>query len=90
MKGGPARHVIEGLSRTAGSYAEAIECLKERYDRPRLIHQAHVRAILEAPSLKSGSGFELRRLHDVVKQHMRALEAMECDSLETFVSSLKN
>ena len=49
VKGGPARHVIEGLSRTAGSYSEAIECLKERFDRPRLIHQAHVRAILEAP-----------------------------------------
>ena len=88
VKDGPAKHVIEGLSRTAGSYAEAIECLRERYDRPRLIHQAHVRAILEAPSPKSGSGQELRQLHDVVKQHMRALEAMRCDSLETFISSL--
>ena len=88
VKGGPARHVIKGLSQTAGSYAEATECLKVRYDRPCLIHQAHVRAISKAPSLRNGSGSELCRLNDLVKQHMRALEAMECDSLETFVSSL--
>ena len=88
VKNSPAKNVIEGLSRTAGSYAEAVECLRERYDRPRLIHQAHVRAILEAPSMKSGSGQELRHLHDVVKQHMRALKAMKSDSLKTFVSSL--
>ena len=88
VKGGHARHVIEGLSKTAGRYTEAVECLKERYDRPRLIHQAHVCAILEVLSLKNGSGSELYSLHDVVKQHMKVLEAMECDSIETFVSTL--
>ena len=45
-------------------------------------------AIVEVPSLKSGSGQELCHLHDVVKQHMRALKAMKCDSLETSVSLL--
>ena len=66
LKDGTARQVVEGLSRSGDQYTAAIECLKERYDRPRLIHQAHVRAILEAPNLKEGNGKELRRLHDVV------------------------
>ena len=84
---GPARHVIEGLSQTAKNYGEAIKCLQERYDRPRLIHQAHVRAIIDAPSLKDGNGRELRRLHDVANQHMRAIRAMEY-SPWTFVTSV--
>ena len=62
MKGGSARYVIEGLSRTAGSYAEAIECLKKRYHMPPLIYQAHVCTILEAPFLKNGSTPELHHL----------------------------
>ena len=39
LKDGSAKHVIEGLSRSGEYYAEAIECLQARYDRPRLIHQ---------------------------------------------------
>ena len=87
LKDGPARHVIGGLSQTAKNYEEAIKCLQERYDRPRLIHQAHVRAIIEAPSLKDGNGRELRRLHDIANQHMRAIKAMEY-SPWTFVTSI--
>ena len=88
MNDSPAKHVIKGLERMVGSYVEAIGCLQERYDRLRLIHQADVRAIVKEPSLKSGSGQELRHANEVVKQHMRASEAMKCDSLETFISSL--
>ena len=87
LKDGPARHVIGGLSQTAKNYGEAIKCLQERYDRPRLIHQAHVRAIIDAPSLKDGNGRELRRLHDVANQHMRAIRAMDY-SPWTFVTSV--
>ena len=88
VKVSPARHVIEGLSRTAASYTEPIGCLLEQCDRSRLIHQAHVRAILEAPSLRNKSGQELLHLHDVVKQHMRAPEAIKYDSLEKFMLSV--
>ena len=38
---GSAKHIIEGLSRSSDCYVEAIECLKARFDRPRLIHQTH-------------------------------------------------
>ena len=88
LKSGPARHVIEGLTQTSGNYAEAIACLQSRYDRPRLIHQAHVRAVTETPPLKVGNGKELRRIHDVINQHMRAINTMRSNSLEAFVTSV--
>ena len=34
VKDSPAKHVIEGLLQTAGSYTEEIGYLQERYDRP--------------------------------------------------------
>ena len=74
VKDGSARHVIEGLTHTGDNYAEAVECLKTRYDRPRLIHQTHVRRIVGIPALKHGSGKELRHLHDTTQQHVRAFE----------------
>ena len=41
-----------------------------------MIHQTHVKCILDSPPLKEGSGRELRRLHDTVQQHIRALKAL--------------
>ena len=71
LKGGSARQTIKGLSRSGDQYAEAITCLKDRFNKPRMIHQAHVRAIVDAPPLKDGTGRELRRLHDVVSNTCR-------------------
>ena len=87
LKGGSAKSTIEGLSRSGDNYAEAVGCLQSRYDRPRLIHKAHVRMILDTPSLKEGSGKELRRLHDTVQQHLRALKAMEHEAPGPFITS---
>ena len=88
LKGGSARSIIEGLSGTGEHYAKAIECLKARFDRPHLIHQSHVKVILETPSPKDGSGKELRRLHDTLQQHLRALDAAECEPLSRFITSV--
>ena len=88
LKDGSAKSVVEGLSRSGDHYDEAITCLKTRYDRPRLIHQAHVRKIIEIPSLKDGSGKELRRLHDTAQQHLRALKALGHDPSGSFITSL--
>ena len=87
LKDGSAKHVIEGLSRSGEHYTEAVRCLTSRYDRPRLIHQTHVKMILEAPSLKEGTGRELRRLHDTVQQHLRALKAMDYEPSGPFITS---
>ncbi len=56
LKDGSAKHAIEGLSRSGDNYNEAVECLQQRYDRPRLIHRTHVQMIIETPSLKEGTG----------------------------------
>ena len=89
LKDSSAKSAIEGLSQSGEHYVEAIECLKSRYNHPRLIHQTHVRLILEAPPLKEGSGKELRRLHDVITQHLCALKSMEYDPFITSVLKLK-
>ena len=47
-----------------------------------------VHAVVEAPSLKDGSGKELRHLHDVINQHMQAITAMPDNSPEVFVTSI--
>ena len=66
LKDGSAKSAIEGLPRSGECYTEAVECLNVRYNRPRLIHQTHVRMILDVPSLRDGTGRELRRLHNTV------------------------
>ena len=88
LKDGSAKTVIEGLSHTGDQYEEAIASLRARYDRPRLIHQAHVKRICEVASLKEGTGRELRQLHDTVQQHLRALKAMGQDPTGSFITSL--
>ena len=40
LKGGSARSVIEGLSRSGDQYKQAVESLKQCYDRPRILHQS--------------------------------------------------
>ena len=67
IKGGSARNAIEGLSHSGDNYDEAVECLRARFDRPRLIHRTHVQMIVDAPPLKEGNGKELRRLHDTMQ-----------------------
>ena len=67
IKGGPAMFVIQGLTQTAESYSEAIKCLYDRYDCPRITHRENVRSILHAPIMKANNGKELRKLYDVCK-----------------------
>ena len=55
LKGGSAKGTIEGLSRSGDNYVEVVECQQSRYDRPRLIHKAHVRMILDTPPTQGGN-----------------------------------
>ena len=88
LRDGSAKAVIEGLSQSGENYTEAIGCLRLRYDRPRLIHQTHVKMIVDAPPLREGTGRELRKLHDVVQQHLRALKSMDHDPSGPFITSV--
>ena len=73
LKDGSAKSIIEGLSQSGEQYTEAVGCLTTKFDRPRQIHQTHVKMILDAPPVRDGSGRELRRLHDVAQQHLHVL-----------------
>ena len=84
LKGGSAKNSIEGLSRTGDNYEEAIQCLKARYDRPRLIH---VKTISDTPPLKEGTGKEIRKLHDTVLQHLRASKSIGYEPSGPFITS---
>lgn len=77
--------LIEGLTKSSKHYDKAVKCLLSRYDRPRVIHQAHVRRI-DAQALKEGTGKEIRQLHDLVVQHLS--KALGHEPLKAFITSL--
>ena len=80
--------LIAGLTKSSDHYDEAVKCLQERYNRPHQIHQAHVRRIVEVSPLKEGTGKEIRALHDIVVQHIRALKSLGHELPGSFVTSL--
>ena len=85
---GSAKVVIESLSQSGENNKEAVECLQARYDRPHLIHRTHVKMIIDASPLRDSTGKELRKLHDVVQQHLRALKAMGYEPSSPFVTAV--
>ena len=88
IKDGSAKQAIEGLSHFGEHYSEAVSSLQARYDHPRIIHQTHVKRILNTPPVKDSSGKELRKLHDTIQQHLRALKSMEYDPSGPFLTSI--
>ena len=88
IRNGSAKTAIEGLSHSGDQYDEAVGCLKGWYNRPRLIHRAHVRTIMDTPALKDGSGKDLQRFHDTMQQHLRALKTMKSEPDPSFVTSI--
>ena len=56
------------------------------YDRPRIIHKSHVKALIETPNVNSGSSRVLRQLHDVVSRPVRSLRTIKGDTFEAFLS----
>ena len=79
-------HVIQRLTQIADTFDDTVECLLNKYDQLRLIHQAHIRAIMGVPSLKEGNIKENRCLHDVILQQYRELKAINEDNFETLLT----
>ena len=88
VEDGSAKHVVEGPSVSGSQDEEAIDCLCKRNDWPCLLHQTHIWAIVDVPSLKDDNGKELRRLYDTVNQHLCALKPMDCEPSAQFITSL--
>ena len=85
LKDGSTKNVIKGLSRSGEYYAEAIKSLRTHYDQPRLIHQTHMRMIVEVAALRDETG---KNLHDTVQQYLRALKAMGHELSGPFITSV--
>ena len=88
MSGSPAAQVIEGLCHTGDQYEEEVTCLQNCYDQPRAVHEAYVKVIVEYRKLKEGSSKELRKLHDVMLQNIRALSTLGHNIDSKFMTSL--
>ena len=76
IKDKTAKSLIAGLMKSSEHFDEAIKCLQEGYNCPHQIHQKHICRIVEAPPLKDGTGKEIRALHNLVVQHLRALKSL--------------
>ena len=88
LKEGAAKDITEGHSKSGDQYDVAIKCLKDRFNRSKLIHEAHVQRIVEIPILKEGNGKELCALHDTAQKHIHALKCMGHEPSKTFLTSL--
>ena len=58
------------------------------YNRPCLIHQMQVHAILDAPSIEEVNGKDLRRLYCIANQHLQTLMVTKQDMTESFIMSM--
>ena len=83
-----AKDAIEGIDAVGEAYPEAIAALKARFDRPQVIHRAHVRALLNVKPSKDGSSAELRQLHDTFQHHLRSMKALGQLDFERFITAL--
>ena len=51
-------------------------------------HQSHVRAILDSPGLKEGTGRKIRKLYNVAQQHLRALKSIGFEPSGPYIMSM--
>lgn len=58
------------------NYSDAWDKLVERYEKPRLIVDAHLKELLELPGVKNGSPGEIRALSVHLAKHANALKGM--------------
>ncbi|XP_068750876.1 uncharacterized protein [Montipora capricornis] len=73
---GVAYHTIEGFEVTSANYQHAVDALKHRFGRKRIIISSLVKSIVQLEQ-RSNKGVEsLQDLHDTLKNRIRALEAL--------------
>ena len=89
LKDGSAKTIIQGLPQSGEQHNEAVEYLIARFDCPCLLHQTHVKMLLDTPSIHKGNGQELKCLHEMhAKQHIHALKTMGQEPSPAFITSL--
>jgi hypothetical protein len=77
---GPAR-VIEGLPLSSSNYNVAVDLLTAKYGRPEVLKSEHMGRLVQLkPAVWSEDGRDLRRLLEECRLHLRALDALGCDT----------
>ena len=78
--------MVEGLSASGHQYEEVFDCASDMINP--CTTPSSCSSNCQTPSLKNGSGEELRWLYDTVNQHLYALKAMNCEPSGQFITSL--
>ena len=73
---GSALDVIKGFSLSAENYGTAFELLCERFGKKQLIIRAHIKALLNLPSVQSGSLKSLSNFINTVEISVRSLNGL--------------
>ena len=73
---GVAYHTIEGFEVTGANYQHAVDALKHRFGRKRIIISSLVKSIFQLETRTNKGVESLRDLHDTLKNRIRALEAL--------------
>ena len=84
---GAALQAIQGIPVSGSGYAEAVEALKERFDRSDFCREALMKELLNMPAVRSNDLKALRSLTDHIAAHTRALNSLGVTS-ESFSSLL--
>ena len=71
-----ALQTIEGFEVTGANYQPAVECLKHRYGRRRVVISSLVKSVVQMDAKSVVTAPSLRDLYDTLKNRTRALEAL--------------
>ncbi|XP_067047748.1 uncharacterized protein [Acropora muricata] len=73
---GNALQTIEGFEVTGANYQPAVECLKHRYGRRRVVISSLVKSVVQMDAKSVVTAPSLRDLYDTLKNRTRALVAL--------------
>ena len=65
------------------SYEEAVKCLREWYDRLRLVQKEHIRSIVDALPVKNGSDKEILHFPRNIGSLLSAVGPGSCGAVDT-------
>lgn len=87
---GPAGDIISNMQPTGENYHIAFELLVDRYNNPKLTIQNHVKEIFDLKPITRDNAKDLRKLHDDLSMHLRALEnfSVPIDQCVVFISHI--
>lgn len=73
---GEAEVLLRHMSITEANYIEALQKLKSRYDRKKIIINSFIRTFIEQPSITNANASNVKRLMDTADEVVRGLKAL--------------